>query len=517
MPSTSIVLDPESRFVMKWRCLMVIIGVLSVIVDPFFLYIPDAKGPMCVGNDIQAGMIITSARTFLDLFHFIHIILKFRIAKESPGPKIFRRNLIKDSNLIATDYLKSKFFVDLFAILPFPQIMIWSRSLTGTSETWSTIVVSVQFAVRMITMVPLGTKLDGWGVIVKNFWSGAIYNIFIFILIGHFIGVSFYQCYLTRLEECLDTITEDTTNENSVGLDCSQVHKACVKISKELDQGMLSDAFSNELGLRSFIQKLIYCFVWGVRSLSRSSLGQTFDASFDVMDTTFSCMVIIIGLVLLADLIARMQTSVQSAGAKRDKQRIKQRRLEEWTHYHDFPHDLKRIVRQSVQSNWQCTKGIDDEAILNSLPLDLRRDIRIHLYKERISNIPPFTRMDEQLLNFICGHLRTFTGAEGTYIVLQGDPLEQVVFVFSGLLQLTHRTAGRSNSRKLEAGDFFGDDLLTWASQPNSSTQNLPPSNFTVKCISNVEAFCLPAQDVRHLVIFNYSQKFQLALRDHHA
>ena len=102
-------------------------------------------------------------------------------------------------------------------------------------------------------------------------------------------------------------------------------------------------------------------------------------------------------------------------------------------------------------------------------------------------------------------------------MVLQGDQLEQVVFIFSGLLQLTHHSTGRSNSRSLEAGDFFGDDLLTWASQPNSSTQNLPPSSFTVKCITNVEAFCLPAQDVKHLIRFNYSQRFQLALRDHHA
>ena len=82
-----------------------------------------------------------------------------------------------------------------------------------------------------------------------------------------------------------------------------------------------------------------------------------------------------------------MKTSVQSAGVRREKQRIKQRRLEEWTHYHDLPRNLKGLVRQSVQSEWQCTKGIDDEAILNSLPLDLRRDIRTHLYKERVSNV----------------------------------------------------------------------------------------------------------------------------------
>ncbi|XP_048501088.1 cyclic nucleotide-gated ion channel 18 [Beta vulgaris subsp. vulgaris] len=506
------VLDPESRFVIKWRRLMLIIGILSLILDPYLLYIPNAKGPMCSGMDIQAGILLTFFRTLIDLFHLLNIIIKFRIALQVPGPKVFKKkNLIKDPYLIAINYMKSMFMIDLLAIQPFPQMIIWSKSPMEASSLIPLIVL-VQLAPRTIAMVPRDANfIESFGIATKNIWSGAVLNLSVFILMGHFIGAMYYQLYLEQLHQCFEKVDF----VHPVGDDCSQLHKDCINRQKELNNGMLSDAFANEIGLRNFIQKVFYCFVWGVRSLS--SLGQTFEASFNAMETMFSCAVIIFGLILLADLIARMQTSVQSAGARREKQRIKQRRLEEWTHYHDLPHDLKGLVRQSVQSEWQCTKGIDDEAILNSLPLDLRRDIRTHLYKERVCTIPPFTRMDEQLLNFICGHLRTFTGAEGTYIVLQGDPLEQVVFVFSGLLQLTHRTAGRSNSRKLEAGDFFGDDLLTWASQPNSSTQNLPPSNFTVKCISNVEAFCLPAQDVRHLVIFNYSQKFQLALRDHHA
>lgn len=65
----------------------------------------------------------------------------------------------------------------------------------------------------------------------------------------------------------------------------------------------------------------------------------------------------------------------------------KQRRLEEWTHYHNLPPHLKGLVRQTSITDWQGTKGIDDEAILNTLPQDLQHDIRTHLYKERVSNV----------------------------------------------------------------------------------------------------------------------------------
>ncbi|KAL2902340.1 Cyclic nucleotide-gated ion channel 18 [Bienertia sinuspersici] len=330
-----------------------------------------------------------------------------------------------------------------------------------------------------------------------------------------FLGASYYLIYINQEQSCYELFM-DASAPHPAAYDCSQLHKDCITKHK-IDQGMVYDAFQNEIGLKSFVQKVIYCFVWGVRSLS--SLGQIFEASYIVTDSIFSCGVIIFGLILLADLIARMQTIVQSAGARRERQRLKQRKLEEWTHYHHLPSHLKGLVRQSATSEWQDTKGIDDEPILNSLPHDLQRDIRTHLYKDRVLNTPPFSRMDEQLLDFICGHLRTLTKAEGTYIVLQGDPLDQVVFIFTGLLQLTthHSISRHTQSRNLEAGDFFGDDLITWALQPNPSTQNLPPSNFSVKCITNVEAFCLPAEHLRLLAVFNYIHRFQHALREHHA
>ncbi|KAL2902317.1 Cyclic nucleotide-gated ion channel 18 [Bienertia sinuspersici] len=558
-------LDPGSHFVVKWKRLLLIMGMLNMIIDPYFLYIFNAEGPKCLGIDVEAAKLLSFFRTFLDLFLFLNMILKCFIALEIPGPKEFKkRELVRDSYLIAINYIKSMFIVDLLALQPFPQcstvdrtsllvalamaqgflgsptlqfppefgvlerLIIWCKSTMKAKKLLPRAVI-LQFTPRAFTMVPYDAKLmEAFGLARRNLWSGAIYNLLIFVLMGHILGALFYQVYMIQQQECFYEIYKNTSVLHPGGHDCSQLHKRCIAIHKEVDQGMLSDAFQNEIGLRSFIQKVIYCFVWGVRSLS--SLGQTFEASYTVTDTIFSCGVIIFGLILLADLIARMQVLLLSSimyliirtftfRARREKQRLKQRKLEEWTHYHHLPPDLKALVRQSATTQWQDTKGIDDEAILNSLPHDLQRDIRTHLYKERVLNTPPFSRMDEELLNFICGHLRTVTKAEGTYIILQGDPLDQVVFIFTGLLQLTthHSTSRHTHSRNLEAGDFFGDDLLTWALQPNPSTQNLPPSNFSVKCITDVEAFCLPAEHLRLLVIFNYIHRFQHALREHHA
>ncbi|PQQ04203.1 hypothetical protein Pyn_24789 [Prunus yedoensis var. nudiflora] len=55
---------------------------------------------------------------------------------------------------------------------------------------------------------------------------------------------------------------------------------------------------------------------------------------------------------------------------------------------------------------------------------------------------------------------------------------------------------GFFNSEYLKAGDFCGEELLTWALDPHSSS-NLPISTRTVQALSEVEAFALKADDLK--------------------
>ena len=47
--------------------------------------------------------------------------------------------------------------------------------------------------------------------------------------------------------------------------------------------------------------------------------------------------------------------------------------------HRQLPEDLRERVRQFVQYKWQATRGVNEESILRSLPLDLRREIQRHL------------------------------------------------------------------------------------------------------------------------------------------
>lgn len=59
--------------------------------------------------------------------------------------------------------------------------------------------------------------------------------------------------------------------------------------------------------------------------------------------------------------------------------RIKRRDSEQWMHHRLLPQELRERVRRYDQYKWLETRGVDEESLVQSLPKDLRRDIKRHL------------------------------------------------------------------------------------------------------------------------------------------
>uniref|UniRef100_A0A1D1YUG8 Putative cyclic nucleotide-gated ion channel 14 n=1 Tax=Anthurium amnicola TaxID=1678845 RepID=A0A1D1YUG8_9ARAE len=194
-----------------------------------------------------------------------------------------------------------------------------------------------------------------------------------------------------------------------------------------------------------------------------------------------------------------MQTYLQSMTVRLEEWRLKRRDTEEWMRHRQLPHDLRERVRRFVQYKWLATQGVDEESILRSLPTDLHRDIKRHLCLDLVRRVPFFSQMDDQLLDAICEHLVSFLSTEGTYIVREGDPVTEMLFIIRGRLESATTNGGRTgffNSITLKPGDFCGEELLAWALLPKS-TVNMPSSTRTVKALVEVEGFALRAEDLK--------------------
>ncbi|XP_028753916.1 probable cyclic nucleotide-gated ion channel 14 isoform X2 [Neltuma alba] len=401
-------------------------------------------------------------------------------------------------------------------------IMIWfimpaiRSSHADHTNNALVLIVLLQYVPRLYLIFPLSSQIiKATGVVTKTAWAGAAYNLLLYMLASHVLGASWYLLSIERNATCwksqcknetfpmkcvlqyLDcsTLNDDDrmkwVNNTSVFDNCNPNNDISFKY------GIFGPAVENNVVSSQFVEKYLYCLWWGLQNLS--SYGQNLSTSTFIWETTFAILIAILGLVLFAHLIGNMQTYLQSITVRLEEWRLKRRDTEEWMRHRQLPQNLRERVRRFVQYKWLATRGVDEEAILRGLPLDLRRDIQRHLCLDLVRRVPFFSQMDDQLLDAICERLVSCLNIQGTYIVREGDPVTEMLFIIRGRLESSTTNGGRTgffNSITLRPSDFCGEELLAWALLPKS-TSNLPSSTRTVKALVEVEAFALRAEDLK--------------------
>ncbi|KAG2308203.1 hypothetical protein Bca4012_082764 [Brassica carinata] len=523
------IFDPQDKFLLLCSKLFVASCILAVSVDPLFLYLPFINDKAkCVGIDRKLAIVATTLRTVIDSFYLFHMALRFRTAYVAPSSRVFGRGeLVIDPAQIAKRYLQQYFIVDLLSVLPVPQIIVWrflytskGANVLATKQALRYIVL-VQYIPRFLRMYPLSSELKRTaGVFAETAWAGAAYYLLLYMLASHIVGALWYLLALERNNDCWikachgkdSNCTRNFLfcgNQNMEGYAAwdtvkdSFLQERCpVNVTEgeepPFDFGIYSRALSSGIvSSKKFVSKYFFCLWWGLQNLS--TLGQGLETSTYPGEVIFSIALAIAGLLLFALLIGNMQTYLQSLTIRLEEMRVKRRDSEQWMHHRMLPPELRERVRRYDQYKWLETRGVDEENIVSNLPKDLRRDIKRHLCLALVRRVPLFDNMDERLLDAICMRLKPCLYTEKSFLVREGDPVNEMLFIIRGRLESVTTDGGRSgfyNRSLLKEGDFCGDELLTWALDPKSGS-NLPSSTRTVKALTEVEAFALIADELK--------------------
>ncbi|AQK82692.1 Cyclic nucleotide-gated ion channel 1 [Zea mays] len=438
--STTGTLHPQGPFLQKWNRIFVISCIFAVSVDPLFLYIPvinDEKP--CWYLDRKLEKAASVLRFFTDIFYILHIIFQFRTGFIASSHTTFGRSvLIEDRYAITKRYLSTYFFIDVFAILPIPQVIILVvlPNLHGSkvmkAKNVLMLIIICQYVPRLIRIRPLYLQITrSAGVITETARAGAAFNLLLYMLASHVLGALWYLLSIQRQDSCWRQYCRGNSTCDPAYLYCGDYDKdgknaflttnCLLSNQSNLPDpyfGIYAPAIKNVSRSKSFFAKLFFCVWWGLQNLS--SLGQNLKTSTYTWENLFAVFVSISGLVLFALLIGNVQ-------------------------------------------------------------------------------VPLFENMDEQLLDAMCDCLKPILYTEGSCVIREGDPVNEMLFVMRGNLMSMTTNGGRTgffNSDVLKAGDFCGEELLTWALDP-TSTSSLPSSTRTVKTMSEVEAFALRAEDLR--------------------
>ncbi|KAL6290464.1 hypothetical protein ACE6H2_007974 [Prunus campanulata] len=400
--SRSKIHDPQGSFLQNWNKIFVIACVIAVSLDPLFLYTAVVDGKhKCVHLDKRLQIITCVLRSFIDVFHVIHIIFQFRTGFIAPSSRVFGRGeLIDDPLAIAKRYLSSYFIIDVLAILPLPQMVVFfiipiSRPVPRVTKDLLLFVIVVQYVPRLWRIYPLYKEVTRTsGFLTETAWAGAAYNLLLYMLASHVVGAFWYLFSMEREYSCWHNQCRDDGCKKSLYCDpknpanssligtltasCPFIDPDEIKNSTVFNFGIFTDALqSGVLETRDFPKKFLYCFWWGLRNLS--SLGQNLKTSTYVWEIVFAVFISIFGLVLFSLLIGNMQKFLQSTTLRVEEMRVKRRDAEQWMSHRMLPENLRERIRRYDQYKWQETRGVEEETLVCNLPKDLRKDIKRHL------------------------------------------------------------------------------------------------------------------------------------------
>ncbi|WJX85700.1 Cyclic nucleotide-gated ion channel 1 [Trifolium repens] len=517
------VLDPQGPMLQKWNKIFVVTCVMAISVDPLFFYIPVIVGKnKCLYLDETLQTTASVLRTFFDLFYILRIIFQFRTGFIAPSSRVFGRGeLVDDPVAIMKRYLSSHFIIDILSIIPLPQVIVLAiiPNLKSTgpflAKDLLKYTVLIQYVPRLLRIRPLFQEVTRTsGILAETAWAGAVFNLLLYMLASHVVGANWYllsiesqvRCWRRELNNAslfhasyLGCGPRNQTVFQLLNTTCTFVDPDEIKDTKTFNFGIFSDALQSLVidSTTEFPQKFFYCFWWGLRNLS--SLGQNLKTTTYVPEIAFAIFIAIFGLVLFSLLIGNMQKYLESTTVRVEEMRVKRRDAERWMSHRMLPDNLKKRIRSYEQYKWQENRGVEEETLIRTLPKDLRRDIKRHLCLALVKKVPMFEKMDEQLLDAMCDRLKPVLYTEKSCIVREEDPVDEMIFIMRGKVKTMTTNGGRTgffNSLFLNPGDFCGEELLTWALDPNSSS-NLPTSTRTVETISEVEAFALMADDLK--------------------
>nr|VDD62215.1 unnamed protein product [Brassica oleracea] len=364
---------------------------------------------------------------------------------------IKRRELVVHSKAIRKRLFFFYFSVDIVSVLPIPQVVV----LTLVSRKQMTSVVSKE----IYPIFKEVTRASGTVSVIGAFWYlSAIEKK---DTCWHEACAKISECNLTNYLCARGGTGGD--NSRFLNTSCPLIDPEQIINSTVFNFGMYIDALkSGVVESRNFPRKLLYCFWWGLRNLS--ALGQNLETSNSEGEILFAIIICVSGVLLFAVLIGNVQKYLQSTTIRVDEWEEKKRDTEKWMSYRKLPENIKERIRKYEDYKWQETRSTEEEALLRSLPKDIRLETKHHFYMKLLKRVPWLSFMDDGwLLEALCDRVKPVFYSENSYIVRKGD---------------------------------ICGDLLFWVLDPHPSSR-VPSSVRTVITVTDVEGFILLPDDVK--------------------
>ena len=171
-------------------------------------------------------------------------------------------------------------------------------------------------------------------------------------------------------------------------------------------------------------------------------------------EACFMALILVISIVLQGSLVANMSTLILSSDSTRNLHKHKTETMKAYLKHMRVPEETYTRVLNYLDYLWASSKGLDESALIATLPATLQEAITLSTNQQIITKVPLFEGCSDELCAFIIRNLVTHTFLPGDYVCRAGDEGDQMMLINRGVVQILKADA---QDVFLSEGEYFGE------------------------------------------------------------
>ncbi|XP_039277537.1 potassium/sodium hyperpolarization-activated cyclic nucleotide-gated channel 2 isoform X3 [Nilaparvata lugens] len=412
------VIHPCSSFRFYWDLCMLLLLVANLIILPVAISF--------FNDDLSTRWIAFNCLS--DTIFLIDIVVNFRtgIMQQDNAEQV-----ILDPKLIAKNYLKTWFFLDLISSIPLDYIfLIFNQDF---SESFQILhagralrilrLAKLLSLVRLLRLSRLVRYVSQWEEVYFLNMASVFMRIFnlicMMLLIGHWSG--------------------------------------CLQFLVPMLQGFPSNSWVaiNELQEAFWLEQYSWALFKAMSHMLCIGYGRFPPQSLTDMWLTMLSM--ISGATCYALFLGHATNLIQSLDSSRRQYRERVKQVEEYMAYRKLPREMRQRITEYFEHRYQG-KFFDEEAILGELSEKLREDVINYNCRSLVASVPFFANADGNFVSDVVTKLRYEVFQPGDIIIKEGTIGTKMYFIQEGIVDIV--MANGEVATSLSDGSYFGEICL---------------------------------------------------------